>query len=63
VRLTGNRIGQVATPAAAGVLAGSAGASSVFWLLGAILAASAVAVQRPAPAGAEEVSGDEPTVE
>ena len=45
VRLTGNRIGQVATPAAAGVVAGSAGAGSVFWLLGAILAASALAIR------------------
>ena len=47
VRLTGNRIGQVATPAAAGVVAGSAGASSVFWLLSALLVLSAVAIQRP----------------
>jgi MFS family permease len=49
VRLTGNRIGQVATPAAAGVVAGSAGASSVFWLLGGLLAASALAIQRSVP--------------
>ncbi len=41
VRLTGNRIGQVATPAAAGVIAGSAGAGSVFWLLSAMLVGSA----------------------
>lgn len=46
LRLTGNRIGQAATPAAAGVFAGSAGVSSVFWLLGGILVASAVAVAR-----------------
>jgi MFS family permease len=46
VRLTGNRIGQVATPAAAGVIAGSAGAGSVFWLLSAILVASALAIER-----------------
>lgn len=45
VRLTGNRIGQVATPAAAGVVAGSAGAGSVFWLLGGILTASALAIR------------------
>lgn len=49
VRLTGNRIGQVATPAAAAVVAGRAGAASVFWLLGVMLAASAVAIQRGAP--------------
>ena len=46
LRLTGNRIGQVATPAAAGVFAGAVGVSSVFWLLGGILVASAVAVAR-----------------
>jgi len=49
VRLTGNRIGQVATPAAAGVVAGSTGVSSVFWLLGALLVASALAIHGPAP--------------
>lgn len=49
VRLTGNRIGQVAVPAAAGIVAGRAGAGSVFWLLGALLTASAVAIQRRAP--------------
>ncbi len=63
VRLTGNRIGQVATPAAAGVVAGTAGASSVFWLLGAILAASALAIQRPAPDRPDDVDGVEPVVE
>jgi MFS family permease len=47
VRLTGNRLGQVAAPAAAGLVAGSAGASSVFWMMSGVLAASAVAVQRP----------------
>jgi len=46
LRLTGNRIGQAATPAAAGVFAGAAGVSSVFWLLGGILVVSAVAVAR-----------------
>ena len=62
VRLTGNRIGQVATPAAAGVVAGSAGASSVFWLLGAILAASALAIQRGA-SDHVEVERVEPAIE
>ena len=46
VRLTGNRIGQVAAPAAAGVIAGNAGAGAVFWLLSGLLAATAVAVGR-----------------
>ena len=47
VRLTGNRIGQVVTPAVAGLIAGSRGASSVFWLLSGMLLASALAIQRP----------------
>lgn len=45
VRLTGNRIGQVAAPAAAGVVAGNAGAGAVFWLLGGVLLASAAAIR------------------
>ena len=49
VRLTGNRLGQVATPAAAGLVAGSAGAGSVFWLLSGVLVASAAAVQHVRP--------------
>jgi MFS family permease len=57
VRLTGNRVGQVATPAAAGVIAGSAGARSVFWLLGGILATSALAIQRSAPDGGRQRAG------
>jgi MFS family permease len=48
VRLTGNRLGQVAAPAVAGVVAGSAGAGSVFWLTSAMLVASAVAIARRA---------------
>lgn len=61
VRLTGNRVGQVAAPAAAGVVAGSAGARSVFWVLSALLGCSALAVRRApqaafrAPAEAEAV--------
>jgi MFS family permease len=46
VRLTGNRVGQVAAPAAAGVVAGSAGARSVFWVLSALLGCSALTVRR-----------------
>ncbi|MGI8974993.1 MAG: MFS transporter [Gaiella sp.] len=63
VRLTGNRIGQVATPAAAGVVAGNAGTSSVFWLLGAILAVSALVIQQPALDRPEEVDGVESAIE
>jgi MFS family permease len=51
VRLTGNRIGQVAAPAAAGLVAGSAGARSVFWLMSGVLVASSVAVRRPPAEG------------
>lgn len=46
VRLTGNRLGQVAAPAAAGLVAGRAGASSVFWLMSGVLAASAFVAPR-----------------
>jgi MFS family permease len=48
IRLTGNRVGQVAAPATAGLIAGNAGANAVFWMLGALLVASAAAIQRPA---------------
>jgi MFS family permease len=44
VRLTGNRLGQVAAPAAAGAIAGSAGTAPVFWMLSAMLAVSACGV-------------------
>jgi MFS family permease len=47
IRLTGNRLGQVGAPAAAGIVAGNAGAGAVFWLLSGLLLASAAAVQRP----------------
>jgi MFS family permease len=46
VRLAGNRVGQVAAPAAAGVVAGSAGARSVFWVLSVLLGCSALAVRQ-----------------
>ncbi|SFN91558.1 Predicted arabinose efflux permease, MFS family [Geodermatophilus obscurus] len=42
LRLVGNRIGLVGTPAAAGLLAGAAGVSAAFWLLGALLGAAVV---------------------
>jgi MFS family permease len=47
IRLTGNRVGQVAAPATAGLIAGNAGANAVFWMLGGLLVASGAAVQRP----------------
>jgi len=50
VRISGNRIGQIAAPAAAGLVAGAAGAAAPFWLLAALLAASGLVLQR-LPAG------------
>jgi MFS family permease len=53
IRLTGNRFGQVATPAAAGLVAGAAGVSAAFWLLGGLLGLAALAVvRRPPPRAA-----------
>jgi MFS family permease len=60
VRLTGNRLGQVAAPAAAGLVAGRAGASSVFWMTSALLVASGLAVaKRPQPVADEVERRDE----
>ncbi|MBM7807924.1 MFS family permease [Geodermatophilus bullaregiensis] len=42
LRLVGNRIGLVGTPAAAGLLAGTTGLSAAFWLLGALLGVAIV---------------------
>jgi hypothetical protein len=41
LRLTGNRLGQVAAPAAAGLVAGVAGTAAPFVMLGALLVAAA----------------------
>jgi MFS family permease len=57
VRLTGNRLGQVAAPAAAGAIAGSGGTAPVFWMLGGMLLASAAAVRRLPQAKAEPARG------
>jgi MFS family permease len=46
LRLTGNRLGQVAAPAAAAAVAGAAGASTVFWMTGVLLAGSGAAIWR-----------------
>lgn len=46
VRLTGNRVGQIAAPAAAGLLAGGAGTASVFWLMSAMLLVSGMVIRR-----------------
>jgi MFS family permease len=48
LRLTGNRLGQVAAPAAAGLIAGVAGVAAPFVMLGALLfLASGVALRTP----------------
>jgi len=46
VRLSANRFGQFAVPAAAGLVAGVAGLALTFWLLAAVLALSALLVAR-----------------
>ncbi|MET9503170.1 MFS transporter [Streptomyces sp. NPDC006622] len=62
LRLTGNRLGQVAAPAAAGLIAGVAGVAAPFMMLGGLLLVSAASSLRaPAPQGAPEagtVPGD-----
>jgi MFS family permease len=46
IRLTGNRLGQAAAPAAAAAVAGGAGSKPVFWMTSGLLVSSVVAVQR-----------------
>ncbi|MGW1359491.1 MFS transporter [Streptomyces chartreusis] len=59
LRLTGNRLGQVAAPASAGLVAGLAGVAAPFVMLGALLLVSAgTAMRAPArPAGESEDAG------
>jgi MFS family permease len=61
VRLTGNRVGQVAAPAAAGLVAGGAGARAVFWVVSGLLGCSAIAIRR-APKAAFGGATDEEAV-
>lgn len=52
LRLTGNRLGQAGTPAAAGLIAGVAGVAAPFVMLGALLLVSSViALRSPAEPG------------
>ncbi|KPI18204.1 major facilitator superfamily MFS_1 [Actinobacteria bacterium OK074] len=54
LRLTGNRLGQVAAPAGAGLVAGVAGVAAPFVMLGALLLVSAgVALRAPGRTGPE----------
>ncbi|POX39003.1 MFS transporter [Streptomyces sp. Ru73] len=58
LRLTGNRLGQVAAPAGAGLAAGVAGAAAPFVLLGVLLVGSAaVALRSPREAGGARRGG------
>ncbi|MET9439532.1 MFS transporter [Streptomyces sp. NPDC006610] len=61
LRITGNRLGQVAAPAAAGLVAGAAGVAAPFVLLGALLLlSSGAALRSPArPAGPPEETAEE----
>ncbi|MCX5047063.1 MULTISPECIES: MFS transporter [unclassified Streptomyces] len=57
LRLTGNRLGQVAAPAAAGLVAGVAGVAAPFVMLGALLLLSAgSALRAPAAQGGDQVA-------
>ncbi|MCF1595648.1 MFS transporter [Streptomyces muensis] len=60
LRLTGNRLGQVAAPASAGLIAGLAGVAAPFVMLGALLLLSAgTALRAPAgPAGEPASPGE-----
>ncbi|MER8008677.1 MFS transporter [Streptomyces sp. NPDC094149] len=62
LRLTGNRLGQVAAPATAGLVAGLVGAAAPFVMLGGLLLLSAgVALRSPAPDGGK-VTGHRATL-
>ncbi|GGX26707.1 MFS transporter [Streptomyces malachitofuscus] len=61
LRLTGNRLGQVAAPAAAGLIAGVAGAAAPFLMLGVLLLlSSGVALRTPAGPAEDRPPGREP---
>ncbi|MPY61836.1 MFS transporter [Streptomyces spongiae] len=58
LRLTGNRLGQVAAPGAAGLVAGVAGVAAPFVMLGALLLlSSGIALRSPAKPGNGQVEG------
>ena len=61
LRLTGNRLGQVAAPAVAGLIAGIAGVAAPFVMLGALLLLSAgTALRAPTPPEGGQTSGPDP---
>ncbi|QEU95405.1 MFS transporter [Streptomyces kanamyceticus] len=57
LRLTGNRLGQVAAPAGAGLIAGVAGVAAPFVMLGGLLLVAAGLGARKSPGGAERPRG------
>ncbi|MGW7466247.1 MFS transporter [Streptomyces xantholiticus] len=57
LRLTGNRLGQVAAPASAGLIAGVAGMAAPFVMLGALLFASGAIAVRTGRPGHEPAGG------
>jgi hypothetical protein len=58
LRLTGNRLGQVAAPAAAGLIAGVAGVAAPFVMLGALLlVASGLGLRRGRTAAGSAAAG------
>ncbi|MEV6615545.1 MFS transporter [Streptomyces sp. NPDC051051] len=60
LRLTGNRLGQVAAPAAAGLIAGVAGAAAPFVMLGGLLLlSSGVALRSQERGGARAADGED----
>lgn len=65
VRLTANRFSLMFVPAAMGVVAGSAGVDTVFWVLAAVMGAGALVASRAGMDGAEpsgaQPSGAEPS--
>ncbi|MFI6373238.1 MFS transporter [Streptomyces sp. NPDC050546] len=60
LRLTGNRLGQVAAPAAAGLIAGVAGVAAPFVMLGVLLLASAGVAVRSRREPGEAGGADDP---
>ncbi|KOU09546.1 MFS transporter [Streptomyces sp. NRRL F-5755] len=60
LRLTGNRLGQVAAPATAGLLAGLAGTAAPFAMLAVLLLASAATAVRPGREARPERPGNGP---
>ncbi|MEV0637124.1 MFS transporter [Streptomyces sp. NPDC050619] len=61
LRLTGNRLGQVAAPATAGLVAGVAGVAAPFVMLGALLlVSSGIALRSPGRPAGEAVPDSEP---